>query len=1644
MVELNLTNLRLYWFVCFVISSLNIFAVDINGRIDTDVNRIPAPCMSISINQTTTSCKSACDGTASVFVDGGTGPFYYVWDTGENTASVSNLCAGTHTVSVIDVGKLKIKISEFQPVPLIKDVIRNPCYVETVKFTINVGNAPCVPTYACSEESIANCTCEFQLEIATEPASCVNIKDGKIDMQIKGGTPPYQINWADGNTSTSREVYGGVTYGVIVIDADNKSIQTTVPVGVNNKSCVDESDDLTIAFSPEINDIIINQVKRAVQKKLGELPIALAGDICPFYSRTTIKNPTAINASDGEIEFKLWLSDCGAVYTWVPERGQGTRGERTSLPAGNYTINGLIACSQKCGVQMNATISNNCVQSCDLDLSYDTKPSTVGQGNCNGTIYVGVVGGSGDYTYVWNDPLIGNTNIADQLCPGEYIVTVTDNQYGCTVGPEVITIEYLNSNFCNKTPCADPDESRNKSSNSTEDYSDDCYYPIGASYRQVNPSCSNSTDGGLGFKQISGGAPPYSYYWVENGKTTSYSYNLSEGQYTVIVRDEAMQEFRLHMPLMTKNYAGYGEDACYPDADCYGHVEGSLIAPSSYESSDGFISVSATFNSNPFYADVVWDDGYLPPVNTDPRERDNMGWNEMYSGKIRDPQSGCERPFYIQFIKPSCATCDLELSYQVSPSSQLSGYNCDGTIDVQVSGGSGNYRYEWDDTSIGNTAYANGLCPGVYYVRVIDENIESCLEELRVVVEYEFPCESPPCDGVKCLNNDGTAYSECFCNVEIKLTSYPSSCANQKDGEVYLTLDGESGPYKIVWPDGQVEVNVMNSIRKDLLPGVHQMTISDVNNRSWEVNYFVGEGRDEINCVGSACPMRFNMNVLTPTEPGLNDGRVAVAADLLYGQQQTSEAVTWTDDPLNNYGSSRTDLGELEYYSGFISIDSCQFPFGFSMNDGCVIEPPTNCELVVEAKITQLDNRDEDNPFNSCIGEAQAIVSGGSGNYDYLWSNGDTYDYAYELCEDQTYVVRVIDQSTYCIAFDTLTMKSCNGFEVDIYLTPAECITSCDGIAYASVFNGEEPMTYTWYVDGQVFGYEDMVGNLCTGSLLRLVVEDNIGCIEEDTMTVNSMYQVCCSSNTKFEVTNLTDAFCEGYCDGSVTIVASGDVPPYSISWTGGNTNFSRNDLCVGYHHFTIINGEGCQVGGYVNVGSIYETCCPPIKTENNLSACAGGVFALNAEGASQYFWSPAEFIEGNPNQASVMARIEQSTMFHVLGYIGACKEYREAYVFVTVDNDAAQFRIGINPKVEYVCDWSGNFPLELVTENQNNLQIDYTWTPTTGLNCDDNDCFNPTVYLNPSKTILNYTVTAIDETGCIQEASSVLFKVPEYPDQTDTVMFCGPALTEVSVGVENAETNGLSYNSTVKWFVKGMDGEYSFLSDVVWGDNTDPNEVNNFEITIALPIVGNNKHLKAIITDQYGCEVNYFVLVQNQNSDFQVSIDTYDCTTDSIQAHIVEGDFDQYVWKTDDYISCDTCLEPYLYIMSNELNFTVTGSYAIDLFRPDFVNRCVVSKEINHILDNTGEPRIIATQLNECRYRFEVLPEGFETYTWLIDDDELRDTTRIISNYVFYNDGFHSIRAELSSTCTSLEADTLIELIFEDCYCHDRPLNQL
>lgn len=122
-------------------------------------------------------CASLIDGNIEVMASGGTAPYTFDWSNGANTQSLTNLPAGTYTVTVTD----DFGCMDFQ------DYI----IVDPIPLSLSVNSTP----FACEAEGM----------IALTPA---------------GGIAPYTYDWSNGETTQNLENLIAGSYSVEVTDAN--------------------------------------------------------------------------------------------------------------------------------------------------------------------------------------------------------------------------------------------------------------------------------------------------------------------------------------------------------------------------------------------------------------------------------------------------------------------------------------------------------------------------------------------------------------------------------------------------------------------------------------------------------------------------------------------------------------------------------------------------------------------------------------------------------------------------------------------------------------------------------------------------------------------------------------------------------------------------------------------------------------------------------------------------------------------------------------------------------------------------------------------------------------------------------------------------------------------------------------------------------------------------------------------------------------------------------------------------------------------------------------------------------------------------------------------------------------------------------
>ena len=214
------------------------------------------------------------------------------------------------------------------------------------------------------------------IAVATDstPASCFGRSDGTATVHVSGSFPDYTYLWDDSNaqlTATATGLPAG-TYYVTITDATGCAKDTTV----------------TISQPPAI---LINT---------GTIPVSCNG------------------GSDGIATVSVSGGYPGYSYQWN-DFSLTKSDTATGLSAGIYqiTVTDITGCSKDTTV----TVSQPPV----LAIIPDVTPVSC-EGEDNGSVIVNTSGGLAPYFYTWS-PAVSSNDTAVNLSPGNYIVSVSDN-----------------------------------------------------------------------------------------------------------------------------------------------------------------------------------------------------------------------------------------------------------------------------------------------------------------------------------------------------------------------------------------------------------------------------------------------------------------------------------------------------------------------------------------------------------------------------------------------------------------------------------------------------------------------------------------------------------------------------------------------------------------------------------------------------------------------------------------------------------------------------------------------------------------------------------------------------------------------------------------------------------------------------------------------------------------------------------------------------------------------------------------------------------------------------------------------------------------------------------------------------------------
>ncbi|WP_433763338.1 T9SS type A sorting domain-containing protein [Flavobacterium ginsenosidimutans] len=988
--------------------------------------------LAITFTKTEVSCKNGNDGTINLTITGGSSDYNIVWnyDSANNNGktNITDLPYGTYTVTVSDNNAVNCSITE----------------------TITITEP-------------AN-----ELAIASEnvlPASGYGLSNGKITVQISGGTPIYTYKWFKDNTEIADQTTDVLdnqpagSYKLLVTDSKNCTLEQTftitepleLKVNVSIAKVIDCFDGTGILKAVAVtgtgvpdaqgfytykwyneNGTLINTILNT-EGTTGNITIGkyyvtvidsnnnqTTSDLFEITQPTQIivtttnkQDVTCYDGNDGIVEIDVIggtpdIVTGAPVYTYLWSNGS-TDKNQYSLRKGIYSVSAYDG-NLCVGTLSNIVIDQPQDFGFDLDKIVPTIPTA---GNSDGSLHIEIVGGVAPYRYVCQDSNgniikdVTNSNLKQvdftNLASSVYTISATDAT-GCTKSTEF--------DFNNNVLEIDITQSAEITCNNGK-----------------NASITAVVKGGFGIRTIT---------WYKNNvkipnESNALLSNLEIGTYYAIVKDFNKVEVTSSSIVITQPDPIVVTNTL-KDASCLGY-------------NDGAIYLTAAGGSNNFqYRYKSQSSGYGNWIAFD----NNLSATianlkaDVYDIQVQDSK-GCNYTSIVnvQISEPKQLVITQKA---ITPTTGFGLSN--GSINITVQGGTPAYNYQWFTSANaavnGTTATASNLPAGKYYAIVKDAKGCSVTSELYEVKQPDL------------LVATITKINSVLCN-------------GDKNASLRANVTGGIAGYTYKWYSvPETGVLGTNVTLGNLGIGTYYVEVTDNKNNISKSDFFTIDQPQQLD------------NTLSSDYTLCGDGK----------DWTITPAVTGGTKPYNYLWNTGAKTEVLKNVSpGTYTVTVTDFN-GCTIAKSITVKAPLHLDATGVIKIP------------TCYGGSDATITmttfGGQAPYQYLWNTGEKSSVLSNASAGD-YKLKITDNKGCVMNYD-FTIE--NPPKDVIYL--GEDVTLCyDQSLTINATIDDDKATYLWTSDKGFKSTNAMI-TVSQAANYTVVVTNKLGCQATDTINISS------------------------------------------------------------------------------------------------------------------------------------------------------------------------------------------------------------------------------------------------------------------------------------------------------------------------------------------------------------------------------------------------------------------------------------------------------------------------------------------------------------------------------------------------------------
>ncbi len=856
---------------------------------------------------------------------------------------------------------------------------------------------------------------------------------------------------------------------------------------------------------------------------------------------------------------------------------------------------------------------------------------------CNGQASVTPSGGTGMYSFAWSPNAGGATSsVVDDLCQGDYTVTVTD-ALGCS---STATIALT-----------DP--------------------PALTVLATATDETAVGANDGTASANPSGGTGTYTYAWSNTGNTMTIT-DLPPGDYTVTVSDsEGCTEVQM-VTVNAYDCGAYNIAVTGTGISCFGDDNGTATAtvdpgtgtqPFTYNWSNGGNVATISGLSPGTYDVTVTDDAgcsdqgsytVVEPnalsVSVTTTNESTAGANDgtasanptggttdytyswsnggntstinnlapgIYSVTITDA-NGCTvvASGEVQSGAPDCSAYSVGLQIN---SEVLCNAGCNGSLTLSVNGGTAPLTFDWNDDALDGIQNPVGLCAGTYEVTVTDGNgcsdTESiqltepsaltltldpthpvCFQDCTGQVQWQASGGMPSynaaisggnfsglCAGdynVTLTDNNGCTIASVVSLLEptpddISANTTSVLCAENCTGGISVSVTGNE-PFTFEWSNGSTEQNLSN-----ICPGFYEVTITSAIGCTQVSSYEVTGPNELLMVSGTSTPV---------SGPGMNDG--TASANPTGG----TPGYTYHWQPGGETSATISNLAPGTYTVTVTDTNGCT-------NTATIVINPFDCNNFGATLSTMAPTCN-----GICDGAITSNVSGNSPPYDFDWSddNLDGQPNPTALCAG-SYSLTVTDNDG-CFDILEVEITEPDPLAVNLTSTGPSAPGANDATITANTSGGTPLYTYLWSPNGET---TSTLNDLPPGTY-SVVVTDNNNC------TTTSEIEIVDADCSNFALgISLVDVLCFGGFDGMAIASPSGGTEPYTYLWSTGNAEPTISGLPADSYNILVTDDSGCTIQQNFNVAQPDELTATFTTTDESAPGANDGTATADPAGGT-------------------------------------------------------------------------------------------------------------------------------------------------------------------------------------------------------------------------------------------------------------------------------------------------------------------------------------------------------------------------------------------------------------------------------------------